>query len=147
MVHYLFVFLSSPVTGWLSDKIDRRKIFIAFTAVLYAIGLVVIASAHSFSAFLVGMAITGLGEGAYAAVDLALVTDVLPNPDEAAKEMGIFTVASTLPPAVAPAIAPLFLAIPYLARGDGGNFVALFGASAIFAVLGALAIRKVKSVR
>jgi MFS family permease len=147
LVHYVFVFISSPIAGWLSDKLDRRKIFIAVTALLYAVGLVFIASASSFTVFLIGMAITGIGEGAYAAVDLALVTDVLPNPDEAAKEMGVFTVASTLPPAVAPAIAPVFLAIPFAAMGDGGNFVALFMASAVFAALGALAIRPVRAVR
>jgi MFS family permease len=147
LVHYVFVFVSSPVAGWLSDRFDRRKIFIAVTALLYGVGLVFIASATSLTVFLIGMAITGIGEGAYAAVDLALVTDVLPNPDEAAKEMGVFTVANTLPPAVAPAIAPLFLAIPFGAIGTGGNFVALFAASALFAILGALAIRPVRSVR
>lgn len=146
LVHYVFVFAVSPVAGWLSDKLDRRKVFIAFTALLYAIGLIFIAFAGSFTVFLIGMAITGIGEGAYAAVDLALVTDVLPNPDEAAKEMGVFTVANTLPPALAPAIAPLFLAIPG-GIGEGGNFVALFTASAVFAALGALAIRPVRSVR
>lgn len=147
LVHYAFVFVTSPVAGWLSDKLDRRKIFIIVTAVLYAVGLVFIAFAGSFTVFLIGMAITGIGEGAYAAVDLALVTDVLPNPDEAAKEMGVFTVASNLPPAAAPALAPLFLAIPFGAQGAGGNFVALFMVSAVFAVLGALAIRPVRSVR
>jgi MFS family permease len=147
LVHYVFVFATSPLAGWLSDRLDRRKIFIAVTAFLYAIGLVFIAFAGSFTVFLIGMAITGIGEGAYAAVDLALVTDVLPNPDEAAKEMGVFTVANTLPPAVAPALAPVFLAIPFGAIGAGGNFVALFTASAVFAALGALAIRPVRSVR
>jgi MFS family permease len=147
LVHYVFVFVSSPAAGWLSDRLQRRKVFIAVTAVLYGVGLVFIASASTFTVFLIGMAITGIGEGAYAAVDLALVTDVLPNPDEAAKEMGVFTVANTLPPAVAPAIAPLFLAIPLGAIGEGGNFVALFASSAVLAILGAIAIRPVRSVR
>jgi MFS family permease len=147
LVHYVFVFVTSPIAGWLSDRLDRRKVFIVFTAVLYAVGLVFVALAGSFTVFLIGMAITGIGEGAYAAVDLALVTDVLPNPDEAAKEMGVFTVASNLSPAAAPALAPLFLAVPFGAIGMGGNFVALFTASALFAILGALAIRPVRSVR
>ncbi len=86
--------------------------------------LAVIAFAESFSVFLVGMAVTGMGEGAYLAVDLALVTDVLPNPDEAAKEMAVFNVASALPSAVASAVAPLFLAIPVLSKGTGDNYVA-----------------------
>ena len=93
------------------------------------------------------MAVTGIGEGAYLAVDLALVTDVLPNPDEAAKEMAVFNVATALPPAVAPAVAPLFLAIPVLSKGTESNYVALFIVAALFAALGALAIRPVRSAR
>jgi MFS family permease len=146
-LHYLFVFAASPVAGWLSDRIGQRKIFVAVAAVFSAVGLGVIAFADSFTVFLCGMAITGLGEGAYAAVDLALVTDVLPNPDEAAKEMGVFAVANTLPPAIAPAIAPSILAIPFLATGEGGNFAALFAFSALLAVLGALAITPVRAAR
>jgi MFS family permease len=146
-VHYVFVFAASPVGGWLSDRLDRRKVFITVAAGLYAVGLAVVAFAQSFAVFLVGMAITGIGEGAYLAVDLALVTDVLPNPDEAAKEMAVFNVATALPPAVAPAVAPLFLAIPVLGTGTGGNYVALFIAAALFAALGALAIRPVRSAR
>jgi MFS family permease len=146
-VHYAFVFAASPIGGWLSDRLDRRKVFIAVAAGLYAIGLAVIAFTESFPLFLVGMAITGIGEGAYLAVDLALVTDVLPDPDQAAKQMAVFNVATALPPAVAPAVAPLFLAIPVLAKGTGGNFVALFVAAALFAALGAWAIRPVRSTR
>ncbi|RBY83638.1 hypothetical protein DQ238_00670 [Geodermatophilus sp. TF02-6] len=146
-VHYVFVFVASPVGGWLSDRLDRREVFIGVAAGGYAVGLVVIAVAGSFGVFLVGMAITGIGEGAYLAVDLALVADVLPDPAEAAKEMGVFNVASALPPALAPAVAPLFLAIPFLGRGDDGNFVALFAACGLFAALGALAIRPVRSAR
>jgi MFS family permease len=146
-VHYLFVFAASPVAGWLSDRMDRRKIFVGIAALFYAVGLGVIASADSLTVFLIGMAVTGVGEGAYSAVDLALVTDVLPHPDDAGKEMGVFALANTLPPAIAPAIAPVLLAIPFLARGEGGNFVALFAVAALLAVLGALAIIPVRAGR
>jgi hypothetical protein len=75
------------------------------------------------------------GEGVYIAVDLALVT-------------GVFNVANSLPQPLAPAIAPLFLAIPVFTSGEvGGNYTALFIISALFVFAGALAIRPVKSVR
>lgn len=146
-VQNVFVLASSPLAGWLSDRLDRRKVFIAAAALLYAIGMAVIAVAGTLGVFLVGMAVVGIGLGAYLAVDLALVTDVLPNPDEAAKEMGVFTLGNTLPPAVAPAIAPLLLAIPVLSLDEGGNYVALFIVSAVLAVLGALVIRPVRGAR
>lgn len=150
LVHYVCTFAISPVAGWLSDRIGRRKIFVCAGAVIYALGLIAVATAHSLPLFLVGMAVTGLGEGIYVAVDLALMADVLPDQDDAARAMGLFTVANTLPPALAPAIAPIFLAIPAFGLftvGGDGNFVALFLMSALFALAGAVAIRRVRQTR
>ena len=56
-----------------------------------------IAVASSFNGFLVGMAIGGLGFGMYMAVDLALVADVLPDRDRAAKDLGVLNIAGALP--------------------------------------------------
>ncbi len=93
------------------------------------------------------MAIAGLGFGVYLAVDLALVADVLPDPDNAAKDLGVFNIANAMPQSLAPAIAPIFLAVPLFASGEGGNYTALYFAAGVFALLGALAIRPVKGVR
>ena len=71
-----------------------------------------IATASHFSGFLVGMAISGLGFSVYAAVDLALVVDVLPSKRNAAKDLGVFNIAGALPFSNAPAI---------LAIGSGGS--------------------------
>ena len=73
--------------------------------------LFVIAIAINFNGFLVGMALGGLGFGLYMAVDLALVVDVLPDPDTAAKDLGVLNIAGALPIAIAPAIAPVILAV------------------------------------
>src|SRR5579859_6894870 len=61
-----------------------------------------IAIASNFNGFLVGMAIGGLGFGIYVAVDLALVVDVLPDKDNAAKDLGVFNMAGALPFSIAP---------------------------------------------
>ncbi len=43
--------------------------------------------------FLTAVAVFGVGLGAYLSVDLALVTDVLPNKeDDAARDLGLFNV-------------------------------------------------------
>ncbi|MFW0792395.1 MFS transporter [Gordonia sp. CPCC 205515] len=149
-VHYAFTFAFSPIAGKLSDRIGRRKVFVAAGAAIYAGGMIAIALAHSLPLFLIGMAITGIGEGIYLAVDLALVTEVIPDQNDTARAMGLFNVANTVPPALAPAIAPAFLAIPafgILSTSADGNFVALYLASAVFALLGAIVIRKVRGVR
>ena len=68
------------------------------------------------------MAIGGLGFGLYMAVDLALVADVLPDTDSAAKDLGVMNIAGALPVSIAPAIAPAILAI-----GGGSYSVLLRG--------------------
>lgn len=139
--------LASLLGGWLSDRLRRRKAFVLAAAALYAAGLALIAMATSFSGFLGGLAVCGLGQGVYLAVDLALVADVLPNQHaDAAKDLGIFNLASAMPQSVAPALAPLFLGLG-MAPGQGGNYVALFTAAAVFAALGAAAIAPIRGVK
>lgn len=143
LVQCAMMVVSSLVAGKLSDRIGRRKVFVFTAAVIYGLGLAVIALAGSLPLFLVGMAVTGIGQGAYLAVDLALVTDVLPNKEtDAAKDLGVFNIANALPQSIAPAIAPLFLAI-----GGPNNYVSLFVAAALFAAVGAFAISPVRKVR
>ncbi len=100
-----------------------------------------VAIASNFNGFLVGMAISGLGLGMYAAVDLALVADVLPSKDNVAKDLGVFNIAGALPFSIAPAGAPVILAI------GGGNYGVLYAAAGIFAIVGAVAILPVRGVR
>ena len=52
------------------------------------------------------MAVGGLGFGMYMAVDLALVVDVLPDPDQAAKDLGVLNIAGALPFSLAPGNRP-----------------------------------------
>jgi MFS family permease len=138
--------LGSLLSGWLSDKLGRRKVFVLVSALIYAAGLAVIGVANHLDTFLWGIAICGLGQGVYLAVDLALVAEVLPDKKGgAAKGIGIISLANNLPQSLAPAIAPAFLAIGL--SGGGRNYAVLFGAAAVFAVLGALAVLPIKGVR
>jgi len=94
--------------------------------------------------FLIGAAIYGIGQGVYFAVDMALVAAVLPNPDDTAKDLGVFNIASVLPQSLAPVIAPVFLAIGSV---PGGNLSAVFLAGAVIAVIGAFAVLPIKKTR
>ncbi|MBU6257832.1 MAG: MFS transporter [Burkholderiales bacterium] len=138
--------VGSLISGWWSDRLGRRKVFVLAAALIYACGLALIGLANRFDAFQVGNAIAGLGQGVYLAIDLALVTAVLPNRDQdAAKDLGIFNIASAMPQSLAPAIAPAFLVI---GAGSGAhNYTALFMAAAAFAGAGALAILPIRAVR
>jgi MFS family permease len=132
---------ASLLGGKVSDRTGRRKIFVLAASVVYGLALFVIAAATSFSGFLVGMAIGGLGFGVYTAVDLALVVDVLPDRDHAAKDLGVFNIAGALPFAIAPAIAPAILAVGH------GSYGVLYMVAGLCAVVGAAAILPVRRVR
>jgi MFS family permease len=138
--------LLAPVAGKLSDRIGRRKPFVITAAVIFAIGLTLASSASSFPAFLVAMGVVGAGQGVYMAVDIALVTEVLPDPNNPAKDLGIMNLASTLPGTIIPAIAPAVLAIGASTQHPQ-NFTALFLLGAIAGVLGAALILPIRKVR
>ena len=131
---------ASVISGKLSDRMGRRKIFVLTAAVVYGLAMFVVALASDFNGFLVGMAIGGLGLGTYLAVDLALVADVLPQQDNA-KDLGVFNIAAALPFSIAPAIAPIILAL------GGGSYTVLYGFAGVCAVSGAVAILPVRRVR
>lgn len=138
--------VGSVVGGWLSDRLARRRVFVLVSALIYGLGLAIIGASAHFDVFLWGIAVCGLGQGVYLAVDLALVAEVLPDKSGgAAKGIGIISLANNLPQSIAPAIAPIILAIG--ATGGGGNYTVLFGAAALFALLGALAALPIKGVK
>ena len=141
LIQSTFVVVASVVGGRLSDWTGRRKIFVLTAAVVYGLAMFGIAVASDFNAFLVGMAIGGLGFGMYMAVDLALVADVLPNKDNAAKDLGVLNIAAALPFSIAPAMAPAILAI------GRGSYGVLYTVAGVCAILGAAAILPVKRVR
>jgi MFS family permease len=141
LVQSVLVVLASLAGGRLSDRTGRRKIFVLVASIVYGFALFLIAAATDVNGFLVGIAVSGLGFGVYVAVDLALVTQVLPDKDDAAKDLGVFNIAGALPFTIAPAIAPAILA---LGRGSYGVLYTVAGSCA---VLGAFAILPVRRVR
>jgi MFS family permease len=132
---------SAVIGGRVSDRMGRRKIFVLTASIVYGLALFVLASASSFNGFLVGMAIGGLGFGVYVTVDLALVVDVLPGKDNAAKDLGVFNIAGALPFSIAPAIAPVILAM------GAGSYGVLYAVAGLCAIIGAFAVLPVKRVR
>ncbi len=135
------VVVASVLSGRASDRAGRRKVFVLAAAVVYSAAMLVVAAADDFRGFLLGVALSGLGFGVYFAVDLALVADVLPDKDSAAKHLGVFNFAGAVPFTVAPALAPAILAF------GNGSYRLLFTVAAACAALGAVAILPVRGVR
>ncbi|MFG2334813.1 MFS transporter [Streptomyces sp. NPDC048604] len=139
-VNSVAMVVSTVVGGWLSDRYDRRKLFVGASAALAAVALLIPAVSSSWTAMLAFSVVNGLGFGCYMAVDTALVTMVLPKAEDAARDMGVLNVANAGPQIVAPFVAATIVSV-------GGGYTPLFLAAAVLSVLGALAVRPIRGVR
>ncbi|GAA4679972.1 MFS transporter [Frondihabitans cladoniiphilus] len=133
------IVLTTAVLGWLSDRVGRRKPFVIASAFVAVIGLLIIATSHSFDGVLLGELILGAGTGSFLAVELALISDVLPSAADSGKDLGVVNIAQALPQSLVPVAAPAVVG----AFGYPGLFVG----GAIFGVIGALSVLRVKKVR
>lgn len=144
---FVFTTASAAVTavvsaagGWLSDHWgQRRRVFLIGACVLNASALGLFAITHSFGVALAAQALLGAGNGLYFAVDLAIVSQVLPDPTTIGKDMGVVNIANTLPQSVAPAFAPLLIAV--------GGYATLYVFGALAIAVGAVLATRLRTVR
>ena len=139
-VYMVFVIIAALVLGRLSDKLGRRKLFVIVASVLQAVAAVLLAFFPDFTVALVAAGLLGLGYGCFLSVDQALATQVLPDPENRGKDLGIMNIASAVPQAIAPLLGAGLVAMM-------GGFTGLFLLAAVCAALGAVAVMRVKSVR
>src|SRR4029078_1204513 len=91
-----------------------------------------------------GSLIVSLGIGLFAAVDMALLLDVLPEKlTDAGRFMGITGFATSIPQAAAPFIASGILLIGV--TGADKNYSLLFQIAAAFVLVGGLVILRIRS--
>jgi MFS family permease len=142
LVYTLVLTAAGQLAGWLSDRLRRRKLFVGLSAVVFGIGTALLITTHSVAAFYAAEAVLGLGFGIYMSVDLALVLDVLPDPEDSAKDLGVFNIANAAPQSIAPAFGAL------LVNTAGGHaYHLLLGVAAAVCVIGALAVIPIRAVR
>lgn len=132
------------VFGVISDRTRRRKPSVVFGALLSAGGLLLAISLPGEAAFITGLAIVGAGQGAYISADVALLTECLPEITDAGKDLGIVALAYLLPNIVVPVLG---LGLTRIGSPDGQNFLALYLAAVVMAVIAAFSVLKVRAVR
>ncbi|MDN5571355.1 MAG: MFS transporter [Propionibacteriaceae bacterium] len=96
--------IATFIAGRMSDRLGRRKIFVFIASGLFALGLVVLLLMPTPTGVLIYAVLGGMGFGAYMAVDVALVVDILPDPNDAAKDLGVINIANNVPQMLAPII-------------------------------------------
>ncbi|MGO3886809.1 MAG: MFS transporter, partial [Mycetocola sp.] len=127
-------------SGPLSDKVGRRKPFVIGSAVLIGIGALVPAFAPFAWGYIVFAVLSGIGNGVFNSVDQALNIEVLPNKENAAKDLGLLNVANTGGQIIGPVITS------FLVVATGG-YQATFFAAAILLGAAALVIAPIRKVR
>ncbi|ANJ27183.1 MFS transporter [Agromyces aureus] len=152
MVSTVFLIVVSIIGGKLSDKMGRRRVFVALGGILLAVGIILLGFSHAFGdsaglvAILVAEAFIGIGGGLFFAVDQALCIDVLPDPENTAKDLGVLNIANTLPAMVVPLIAGILI-IPIGQSLFGAGYLLWFVFAGLVAGVGGALVFRIRGVR
>lgn len=139
MVMMVMSLVGSFISGPVSDIIGRRKVPVVVASVLFAIGIAMPWVFPSSMGMYLFAGIAGLGYAVYSAVDQALLVDVLPNKEEAGKDLGILNMATTLGQMCGPIV------MSALVVNLGYNFA--FPTSIALAIIGCFFIMAIKKVK
>lgn len=139
-VNSVVVALSAVVAGYLSDRNGRRKVFVIWAGVVMAVAALMLAFWQTWPGVLTAAVVLGIGFGAFLAVDLAIVTEVLPDEAGFAKDLGVINIANALPQVIAPVVAaPIVTQL--------GGYTSLYVVAAVVGLVGAVAVVNIRGVR
>lgn len=127
------------VSGPLSDRLGRRKIFVLASTACIAIAMVVPWIWPTTQSMLVMAAVMGLGFGVFQSVDTALVSEVLPSSADYGKDFGVINLAGSIPGLLVPGLAAVVIGV--------GGYAMLFPVGIVLAGLASLAVLPIRSVR
>jgi MFS family permease len=139
-VYLVFTLITTYGGGVLSDRSGRRRVFVAIASVLQGIAALLLVIWPSFSTTIIAAVFLGAGYGAFLSVDQALVTQVLPDAETRAKDLGIMSIGNNVPQALAPVAAALII-------DELGGYRVLFACAGIFTFFGATMVYRIRSVR
>ncbi|MFI0904502.1 MFS transporter [Streptomyces sioyaensis] len=140
MVYLAWTLVSVYVCGVLSDRLGRRRVFVACGAIGQALGCAAVAIAPGVVSALVATSLFGVGVGAYLAVDQAIITAVLPAAENRARDLGIMNIGLFGPQTLGPLLAGLVI-------GALGGYQVLFALAGLTSLVSGLLIYRVSSVR
>ena len=138
VVYTVFVVASSIVSGAVSDRTGKRVGIVVWSAIVQGLAAVFIALFPTYESTMIGAALLGLGYGAYMSVGLALGTDLLPYPEDHARDLGFVNVSASLGQLLGPLIGAGLVALV-------GGFSLMFAVGGVLSIVGGLmtlAIRK-----
>lgn len=140
LIYLVFTLAATYGGGILSDRLNRRRVFVGVASGLQAIAALLLTVHPTYPDALIAAGFLGAGYGAYMSVDQAVVTEVLPDARDRAKDLGIMNVGSVGPQAFGPLAASVVIA------GLGGYRV-LFGLAGATSLLGAWMVFRIRAIR
>ncbi len=139
VIYALFIVLSTVVCGAWSDRAGRRKVFVIAAGLVTGAAALILAVTQTWPGALVGAAVLGVGYGVYLSVDFALCTEVLPDEEARAKDLGVINIANALPQVFAPFLGAFLIA-------ELGGYDTLYAVAAAVCVLGSVLVTRIRSV-
>ncbi|WP_331766479.1 MFS transporter [Embleya sp. NBC_00896] len=139
IINAVATIVASMVIGPLVDKVGRLKPFVLVCGIGSAASLAIPMLSPTENGMNWFQVVNGIFFGTYMAVDLALMTKVLPTTGDAGKDLGIVNIAAAGPQIVAPTVAGWIV--------DAGGYDMIFPIAAVISLLGAFLVLKVRSVR
>ncbi|MCS4277201.1 MFS family permease [Mycetocola sp. BIGb0189] len=136
----IFGVVTTALVGWISDRVSRRRIFVSVGAGLGAVGMLIPLITPTLTGMIIGAAIGGVSAGTFHAVDLALITQVLPSSNDYGKDLGVINIATTLPQSMAPIIAGVIVAFL-------GGYPGLYWCGLVILTIAAASVWRIRSVR
>jgi MFS family permease len=133
--------VASVAAGRLSDRTGRRRVFILASGGAIGLAMVIAALFPLWPVVVAAWALLGAGMGAFTAVESALIAQVLPSVRHAGKDLGLMNLGNTLPQCIGPLMAIVLL------RGAHPDYRLFFILAGGIAILGALAVQPIRSVR
>ena len=129
----------SAVAGPVADRIQRRRLPVVIASLFIAVGAFIPFLDNRPWTMIAYGVIGGIGMGTYNAVDQALNIEVLPNPDSAAKDLGILNLANTGGQVLGPVLSATLI--------SAFGYHAIFPAATVCALGGAILVGLIKSVK
>ena len=144
-ITFIALIAAAVGSGWLSDRLGRRKPLVFVAAMFMAAAVAAPLVAPSMTGMIVYAILIGTGYGAFMSVDLALMTQVLPKEsavsDSTGKDLGILSTAINVPQILSPVLAAALLG------ATGNNYALLFVAAGAFVFVGSFFVLPIRSVR
>jgi MFS family permease len=129
--------------GMLSDRLGRKGI-VCIASLAMAAAFAVFVISPTWNLILTIGVVFGLGYGAYISVDWALALDVLPDKSYAARDLGVWGFASTIPQTLAPLMGG---AVVFLLEPSGWGYQGVFLLATLSSLAAAGLVWRIRSVR